>query len=29
VFAAGGLVMSAAGFFGWSLHSGLLSKLLS
>ena len=27
-FAAGGLVMTAAGFFGWSLHSGLLSRLL-
>jgi len=28
-FAAGGLVMTAAGFLGWALHSDLLSRLLS
>ena len=28
-FAALGLVMSAAGFFGWSLHSEFMSRLLS
>ncbi|WP_293904074.1 DUF4337 domain-containing protein [Phenylobacterium sp.] len=29
VFGALGLVMSAAGFFGWSLHSEFMSRLLS
>ena len=28
-FAALGVTMSAAGFFGWGLHSDLLSRLLS